>query len=48
MKVFCVRTQGYKTALEFDTKQDYVNFIDKLGDRLERIWVEVKDLEMGK
>jgi hypothetical protein len=43
MKVFCVRTEGYKTPVEFFTREEYVRFIDLLGDKLERLWVEVRE-----
>jgi len=43
MKVFCVRTQGYKTQVEFMSKEEFARFIDLLGDRLKRIWVEIKE-----
>jgi hypothetical protein len=48
MKVFCVRTRGYKTPVEFFSKEEFVRFIDLLGDRFERLWFEVKDLKEAK
>lgn len=44
MKIFCVRTLGYKTAVEFITVEEYRRFVDLLGDKLERIWVEVREV----
>ncbi len=43
MKVFCVRTQGYKTVLEFGSREAFERFIDSLTDGLERLWVELKE-----
>jgi len=43
MKLFCVRTEGFKTVVELPTVEKYREYIDLLGDRLEWIWVEVKE-----
>lgn len=43
MKVFCVRTQGFKTVVEFPTKEEFERFINSLSEGLERLWVEVKE-----
>jgi len=45
MKVFCVRTRGYKTPVEFYSREDFVRFIDLLGDKVEQLWVEVKEVK---
>jgi cell division septum initiation protein DivIVA len=46
MTVFCVRTNGFKKGREFSDKGEFDRFVDLLGDRLERLWVEVR--EVGK
>lgn len=43
MKVFRVRVKGYKTAVEFFDKKDFDRFVDSLGDKLDNLWVEVKN-----
>jgi hypothetical protein len=46
MKVFAVRTQGYKTRIEVLSKAEFDKIIDDLGDCLEFVIAEVK--EIGK
>lgn len=44
MKVFCVRTNGYKIEKKFFSKQEFDDFVNLLGDRFWNLWFEVKEL----
>jgi len=45
MKIFCVRTSGYKNGREFSDKNEFDRFVDLLGDRFWKLWFEVKEVK---